>query len=1080
MPDFNWVSEKINEAKQNKLNTLVMVGNNRNRLTEFPNEILELEQLQGLDLSNNSISIIPESICKLKDLVYLQLGNNNCQQIPVHSLPKLRKLYLSNNGLSKIQDDLFELENLEILHLSGNRIDQIQESISKLNYLESLQINHNRLNQLPKGLFSLPELTNLDFSDNQLGSCVYLLDALQKLIHLAMSNIGLETFPDSLSKIVKLRNLTISNNNIRTLPQRISELQNLETLSSINCNFDIFPENISDITNLHKLNISNNNIREYPVSLRKLENLTSLIIRKNNVTIFPEIVTDLPKLQDLDCSENQITKIPDSIGKMSCLNTLKISSNPIIEFSESIASLEHLEAVLLMNNNLSKIPKVILKVKSIQRLNLSNNRITSIHSGIRNLTKLTFLDLSQNNIVNIPKRISELKNLETFVIHNNPIINPPYQIARQGIRQINSYFQEVDLHGQDKLYEAKLILLGPSNAGKTTLAKKIINPNYKLKFEDSTRGVDIYSWNFQFGDNQLFRANIWDFGGQEIYYSTHRFFLTTRSLYVLLVSSRLNNNAIHYWLNTIYLLSHGSPVIIIENEVGDLPISVDESQLKAKFPNLVKFIKTNFSSNRGLSTLVDEIKHNLRTLPHIGSKLPNNWLNVRAALESDGRNYIPVEDFYSLCKRAGLTEEKALSLSGYFHDIGVFLHYQNDSRLKDIVFLKPRWGTEAAYKVLQNENVIAHNGQFTEKDLESIWSEKEDYDCRHELLTLMKNFNICYEIPGNNNSYIAPVLLPNTQPKYPWNENDNLFLRYRYDYFPKGIINILTVLMSKYIEDQKVWNKGVLLRRGNTLAEVIEFEEEREIRIRLSGLQKKEFLSIINDNIEDIHKRFSNLVYEKLIPCNCSECQSKQFPYFYPYEELQNFLEKGIPLRQCGYSGISVQIINLIENLRGWVKPQELEELFMKNRMIENKKNEITVKVDGNAKIQNFVVDGMLQDSSRTIKPSFVNIIQDSFNRLESSTMDTELKETMEQLANALLQILPMFSEKQSEEAIDDYSRLVNEVTKEKPSQKWYTVSIDGLIKAAENLNKLGTPVIDLSKKILSLLTFGIINESEH
>jgi hypothetical protein len=42
-----------------------------------------------------------------------------------------------------------------------------------------------------------------------------------------------------------------------------------------------------------------------------------------------------------------------------------------------------------------------------------------------------------------------------------------------------------------------------------------------------------------------------------------------------------------------------------------------------------------------------------------------------------------------------------------------------------------------------------------------------------------------------------------------------------------------------------------------------------------------------------------------------------------------------------------------------------------------------------------------------------------------------------------------------------------------KPNQRWYSVSIEGFIKAAENLDKLGTPVISLSRKVLSLLTGG-------
>jgi hypothetical protein len=34
-------------------------------------------------------------------------------------------------------------------------------------------------------------------------------------------------------------------------------------------------------------------------------------------------------------------------------------------------------------------------------------------------------------------------------------------------------------------------------------------------------------------------------------------------------------------------------------------------------------------------------------------------------------------------------------------------------------------------------------------------------------------------------------------------------------------------------------------------------------------------------------------------------------------------------------------------------------------------------------------------------------------------------------------------------------------------------VSVDGLVKAAENIGKVGEPVIGLSRKVLSLLTGG-------
>ena len=101
--------------------------------------------------------------------------------------------------------------------------------------------------------------------------------------------------------------------------------------------------------------------------------------------------------------------------------------------------------------------------------------------------------------------------------------------------------------------------------------------------------------------------------------------------------------------------------------------------------------------------------------------------------------------------------------------------------------------------------------------------------------------------------------------------------------------------------------------------------------------------------------------------------------------------------------------------------------------------------------------------------------IQDSFNKAEAADIQAELKETLKQLATAVEAMNKELPAEKAAEAADDLNKLVEEATKPKPNKKWYSVSIDGLIKAAENLDKLGEPVINLSKKVLSLLAGGIV-----
>ena len=101
--------------------------------------------------------------------------------------------------------------------------------------------------------------------------------------------------------------------------------------------------------------------------------------------------------------------------------------------------------------------------------------------------------------------------------------------------------------------------------------------------------------------------------------------------------------------------------------------------------------------------------------------------------------------------------------------------------------------------------------------------------------------------------------------------------------------------------------------------------------------------------------------------------------------------------------------------------------------------------------------------------------IQNSVNKVETSDIQPDLKETLRQLAEAVAFMAKSLPTEQAVEVTEDLSKLVDEATKPTPNKKWYSVSIEGLIKAAENVEKVGEPVINLSRKVLSLLTGGVV-----
>ncbi|MDP5338250.1 MAG: leucine-rich repeat domain-containing protein [Nodularia sp. (in: cyanobacteria)] len=714
-----------------------------------------------------------------------------------------------------------------------------------------------------------------------------------------------------------LQVLDLSRNKITKLPDAIARLQNLTYLDLSRNKITTLPDAIASLKNLSTLDLSDNKITTLPDAIASLQNLTSLDLRSNKITTLPDAITSLQNLTTLYLSNNEITTLPDVIDRLQNLTTLYLGGNQITTLPDAITSLQNLTKLYLSRNQITTLPDAIASLQSLTQLVLRSNQITTLPNAIASLQNLTKLSLNNNQITTLPNAIASLQNLTTLDLNGNPIEKPPPEVLVKGLEAIKNYLRQLEAEGTDYLYEAKLLIVGEGGAGKTTLANKIKSYKYQLKEEDSTNGIEVIQWQFKMKNERDFRVNIWDFGGQEIYHATHQFFLTKRSLYALVADNRKEDTNFNYWLNVVELLSDNSPVIIVKNEKQDRNREINEPQLRGRFSNLQKTLATNFATNRGLPEVLREIKHHITSLPHIGSELPKTWVKVREVLENDSRNYISLDEYLQICDKNGFTLQKdKLQLSGYLHDLGVCLHFQDDPILNNIIILKPNWGTDAVYKVLDNKEVVNNFGKFTWKELQNIWQEEQYAAKQGDLLQLMMNFNLCYEIPHHPKNYIAPQLLSEKQPEYNWNESENIILRYTYDFMPKGIVTQFIVAMHSLIDEQKyVWKSGVILSKDETKAEVIEYYDKREIKIRIAGLHKRDLLTRVTHEFDKIHDSYKQLKFNKFIPCNCSVCRNNQTPHFYKFESLRNRIAKKKYDIECDISFEKVQVLGLIDDV---------------------------------------------------------------------------------------------------------------------------------------------------------------------
>jgi internalin A len=624
---------------------------------------------------------------------------------------------------------------------------------------------------------------------------------------------------------------------------------------------------------------------------------------------------------------------------------LNLSSRGLSDLPPEIGQLTNLTSLDLGNNQLNALPDSISQLTNLTSLDLGDNQLNALPDSIGQLTNLTTLDLRNNQLNTLPDSISQLTNLTSLVIGENPLlIQIPPEVREMGGLAVRDYYRQRLEENTDYIYEAKLLIIGEGGAGKTTLAQKLIDPRYPLKLEGgdrpekSTEGIDVLRFDFPHPNGHSFRINIWDFGGQEIYHATHQFFLTKRSLYLLVADTRQDNTDFNYWLEVVELLSGDSPALIIKNEKQDRSCQVNENQLRGRFPNLEKVLSTNLASNRGLSNILATVQHHISQLPHIGQPLPKTWVRVREVLEADTRNYITQTEFIAICETHGFKRrEDKLQLSGYLHDIGVCLHFQDDPILKNWLILKPEWGTTAVYTVLDTPQIRQAFGCFNHDDLAQIWADDKYLDMHDELLQLMMRFKLCYEIPHHPHTYIAPQLLSPNQPEYSWDNNENLILRYHYEFMPKGMLTRFSVEMHKLIDTELIWKDGVILTDGNARAEIIEAYYRNEIRIRVSGFPKKDLLTRIRHEFNKIHDSYEKLRYQELIPCNCPTCKGSQYPHAYAMQKLQERIENQAYETECDKPPYhKVNVHRLIDDAIGSIQMSSEEILQIEANILDD------------------------------------------------------------------------------------------------------------------------------------------------
>jgi len=474
----------------------------------------------------------------------------------------------------------------------------------------------------------------------------------------------------------------------------------------------------------------------------------------------------------------------------------------------------------------------------------------------------------------LPETIKQLSQLEKLDLRGNQLNIPAEILGRSWDSlgkpsQILTYYFSLETEEKQPLNEAKVLLVGQGTVGKTSLVKRLINNTFDAN-ESKTQGINIENWHLEV-NGQNIQLNIWDFGGQEIMHATHQFFLTKRSLYLLVINARENEqqNRLEYWLKIIQSFGGDSPIILVGNKIDDHPLDLDQTGLRKKYENIKDIVPISCKTGAGIEKLLLIIKRELANLEGINDPLPKSWFQVKTHLEKMKKDYILYHEYQSICQNEQIIEElKQSTLIELLHQLGIVLNFRDDFGLKGVPVLNSEWVTNGVYKIL-NDNLLMtqFRGILTFQELRRILDSVKYPDDKPEfIIKMMEKFELCFPL-DNRDKYLIPDLLPKEEPATGEWENVLAF-EYHYNILPSSIISRFIVRMHHQADKKTWWRSGIVLKSGNNRALLKSDQEDRKIFIFISGNSstRRELLAIIRSQFDSIHQTIKGLEAKEKVP----------------------------------------------------------------------------------------------------------------------------------------------------------------------------------------------------------------------
>ena len=490
------------------------------------------------------------------------------------------------------------------------------------------------------------------------------------------------------------------------------------------------------------------------------------------------------------------------------------------------------------------------------------------------------------------------------------------------------------------------INLAPEQEGKrTSKSKKLLGSKTKKKE----------------GEIPSISFNCWDFGGQEVFYPTHQFFLTSNSVYLLCFNASKPEQArVEYWMRQIRNLTNNSakaPVFLVgthrdnskctEEYLECIKKNFARSFARSRFRGMQGVFMVSSKNGTGISELKEKI-YSVVNGPNFQPFVPPSWVRLHDLIQiyKVSNDVVEWKDYANWAEASDIrSKEEILLATEFLSGVGSLIHYHdNQEESNNIVILNPQWLSDVMSSLITFKHSWVKDGMLPLSAVPQVFKKYPQF-MHSSLIFLLERFQIVHRLTPKNCTFIdsEKLVVSSMLPEEIPNQFSSVWLQkvpsnciqqgrqYIFPFLPLGFFNRLMIrlLHIPLLQGTLFWRNGMVISYL-TQSAFIHFDPnlvEFTIHVRTphnllnnrylhtleenssssssnsnntTTIQRENLLlRLIVDAVDTLIESFRMGTIQRLV--GCSHCYSNNVdpPFYFTFIECVEAITNGITTLYC-------------------------------------------------------------------------------------------------------------------------------------------------------------------------------------